>query len=156
MFETIYNDIDFGVSYKMTKGTISGMKVDEESKSITFSFVDNEMGELILSLPRGLISATEDDFVVMDAKSSQLIEYEIIESGRNHVTLKMALPEGLQELTIVGTSVVPEFGEIAIIVLVILIFMIIIMTRWHRFNFIRFDEKVVASQGCSNKNYSIG
>lgn len=144
MFETNYNDIDFGVSYKMTKGTISGMKVDEESKSITFSFIDNEIGELILSLPRGLISATEDDFVVMGAKSSQQIEYEIIESGRNHVTLKMALPEGLQELTIVGTSVVPEFGEIAIIVLVILIFMIIIMTRWHRFNFTRFDEKVVA------------
>ena len=130
MFESIYNQIGFAVSYLM-KGTISGMAVDEESNSITFSFIDNEAGEFIISLPRGLISASNGGFVVIDAATSEHIEYELIESGSNHVTLLMTLGE-IEALTIVGTSVVPEFGEIAIIVLVISILAIIVMTRYSR------------------------
>ena len=48
-------------------------------------------------------------------------------------TLKIPFPDGAEEIEIIGTFVVPEFGSIAIFILAIAVTSIIVMTR-SRFN----------------------
>jgi len=46
MFETRYNDLDFGVGYWMPEGEITQMNVDEDAKAITFSLSEEMEGRL--------------------------------------------------------------------------------------------------------------
>ena len=65
------------------------------------------------------------------------LEYEIIESTPQYVTLKLIIPADTNEVSIVGTSVVPEFQEIVILVLVVAILPIIVLSR--KFKKLTFD-----------------
>jgi len=112
--------------------------VNEESKSVTFSLDGVKEGEIMISLPRGLISALDEEFVVLVTGFQQEMEYAVVESTGEYVTLKMTLPEGTEELTIVGTSIVPEFGIMAIAILVVSILGIVVVTRKHRLGFEKF------------------
>jgi len=137
MFETRYNDLDFGVGYWMQEGEITQMNVDEDAKAITFSLSEEMEGRFILSLPRGMISADDDQFILIHPESSTPIDYQILESGVQFVTLEMTLPEGTNSITVVGTSIVPEFGGIAILVLVVAIVSILVITRTRQFEISR-------------------
>lgn len=138
MFETTYVDIDFGISYLMEEGSIRQMTVNEESISVTFRLDGVKEGEIMISLSRGLISALDEEFVVLVTGFQQEMEYEVVESTGEYVTLKMTLAEGTEELTIVGTNVVPEFGIMAIAILVVSILGIVVVTRKHRLGFEKF------------------
>ena len=129
MFETRYNDLDFGVGYWMPEGEITEMNVDEDAKAITFNLSNEMNGKFILSLPRGMISADDDQFILMNSDESESMDYDILESGEQYVTLEMTLPEGTNSVTVIGTTVVPEFGSIAILVLVVAIVAIIGLTK---------------------------
>lgn len=113
-----YNNMDFAIKYEMA-GTITGLKIDEESKSVTFVLEHVSGGELILRIPRSLVDALDENFVVFASASPQIqINYEVIGSTPDHYTLKMSLPENAHALTIVGSKVVPEFGIFAMLVLI--------------------------------------
>ena len=137
MFETRYNDLDFGVGYWMPEGEITQMSIDEDAKTITFSLSEEMGGRFILSLPLGMISASGNQFVLYDPVTSEEITYDVIESGVQFVTLEMTLPEGTNSITVVGTNVVPEFGTITILVLVVAIVSIVIITRTRQFEISR-------------------
>lgn len=129
MFDTKYNDLDFGVGYWMPEGQITQMDVDEEAKSITFGFSDKIKGRLVLSLPQGMISAEDDKFILLNPTTSQQISYEIIESGSQYVTLEMTLPEEIGSITVIGTNVVPEFGSVTLAILIISIISLVLISR---------------------------
>jgi len=129
MIETSVDDKDFGVSYKVSNGTIREINVNHESTSVTFKLENVTEGEIIISLPRELISALDNEFIVLVTGLEQEIEYEIVKSNVAYVTLKMTLPEGIDDLTIVGTSVVPEFGVMAMIILVVSLLSMIALTK---------------------------
>ena len=112
-----YNDVQFPIKYEMA-GAISGISVDEASKSVTFLLSEVSGGDALIQIPRSLIDATGDNFIVLVTASPQeQIEYQIISSTADHYTLQMDLPEGASSLTIVGTAVVPEFGFLAPLIL---------------------------------------
>ena len=137
MFETRYNDLDFGVGYWMQEGEITQMNVDEDAKAITFSLSQDMEGRFILSLPRGMISADGDQFILIHPGTSTPIEYEILESGVQFVTLSMTLPEGTTSITVVGTSVVPEFGTVTLAILIISILCIVVISRTKQITMIK-------------------
>ena len=83
----------------------------------------------MISLPRELITALNNEFIVLVTGMEQEIEYEVVKSNVYYVTLKMTLPEGVDDLTIVGTSVVPEFGVMAMIILVVSLLSMLALTR---------------------------
>lgn len=139
MFDTRYNDIDFTVGYWMPEGQITQMDVDEDSKAITFGFSDKISGRLVLSLPRGMITANDDQFVLLNPATSRQIIYEAIESGSQYVTLEMTLPEEMGSITVVGTNVVPEFGSFVLVILVISIIITIIILKTRQFPMIKLD-----------------
>jgi len=129
MIETTVDDKDFGISYKVSNGTIREINVNHESTSVTFKLENVTEGEIIISLPRELISALDNEFIVLVTGLEQEIEYEIVDSTEEYVTLKMTLPKEIDDLTIVGTSVVPEFGVMAMIILVVSLLSMIALTK---------------------------
>jgi len=133
MFDTRYNDIDFRIGYWIPQGQIKQIDVDEDEKSITFEFSQKVSGKVLLSLPRGMISAGNDQFVLLNPATSQRISYEVIESGSQYVTLETTLPTEMDSIMIVGTSVVPEFGAITTIVLLVAIIGIVTIIRTRQF-----------------------
>lgn len=121
-----YNDVQFPIKYEMA-GAISGINVDEASKSVTFLLSEITGGQATIQIPRNLVDATGDGFVVLVTASPQeQIQYRIISSTTDSYTLQMELPEGASSLTIVGTTVVPEFGFLTPLVLILAIIPIIL------------------------------
>jgi predicted secreted protein with PEFG-CTERM motif len=125
-----YNDVQFPIKYDMA-GAISGITVDESSKSVTFLLSGVSGGAATIQIPRTLIDATGDGFVVLvTASPEEQIEYRVISSTTDNYTLQMELPEDATSLTIVGTAVVPEFGFLASLVLSLAIIPIVLSRRF--------------------------
>ncbi len=104
----------FDVEYDFNR-VIADATVDEDQKSITFTLVgkpQNDDNTLTLYLSKDLISNPN----VIWADGESVINFEVIsEGGINKVTIPVT--ETTQQVTILGTSVVPEFGVLSTVVL---------------------------------------
>jgi len=121
-----YGGEGFEVDYILSTELDSEVKISPEDNTITFTIkgiiIENE--ELVfLALPEDLIN--EPILVEVDGVK----EPESVRSIRGEVA-KMTIPlkPGAKEISIKGVSVIPEFGVIAPLVLVISIISIIILT----------------------------
>lgn len=124
-----YNGVAFLVKYEMA-GVITGLEVNEDSKSATFLLDAVAGGESIVQIPRSLVDAAGDNFVVFVSASPETqLDYEILASNSEYYALKMTLPENAKTLTIVGTSVVPEFGILVMLVLTSSLMCVVLMHR---------------------------
>ncbi len=90
-------------------------------------------GQLTITLPRGLIDATigsEDDdfFVLVDGEE---VDFEEIATSTDR-TLTIQFPAGAEEIEIIGTMVVPEFGTIAALILAVAIISIVVVSARSR------------------------
>ena len=117
---------DFDVSYSITGGKVLGIIADIEAKSLLVSIETTSDGTLIITLPRELIDAKisgQDDsfFVLIDGEE---VEFEE-ESTDIDRTLTIHFQDGAEEIEIIGTQIVPEFGAIAALVLAVAIISII-------------------------------
>lgn len=121
-----YNGIQFPIKYDMA-GSITGIGVDESSKSVTFLLDYVTGGDLTLQVPRTLVDAIDENFVVLVSASPETqISYKVLASTEDYYTLKMELPENAQALTIVGSKVVPEFGAVAMLILIVALATVVI------------------------------
>jgi predicted secreted protein with PEFG-CTERM motif len=124
-----YNGASFLIEYEMA-GSISGIEVDEEARAVSLLLDSVSGGETLIKIPRSLIDAIDNNFVVMVTASPQTeIDYEIVASTPDYFTLKATLPENAVRLTIVGSHVIPEFGMISILILVVSIVGIVIILK---------------------------
>jgi predicted secreted protein with PEFG-CTERM motif len=117
---------DFDVSYSITGGKVLGITADVEAKSLLVSIQTTSDGTLTITLPRELIDAKingEDDsfFVLIDGEE---VEFEE-ETTSTDRTLTISFQDGAEEIEIIGTQIVPEFGAIAALVLAVAIISII-------------------------------
>ena len=119
---------DLSVKYSITNGKVIGIKADTQSKSLIVSIQTTGDGVLTITLPRALINATlptgQDDkyYVLVDGQEADFQETSTTTTDR---TLSIPFTDGTQEIEIVGTQIVPEFGPIAALVLAIAIVSII-------------------------------
>jgi hypothetical protein len=129
-----FGDTKFPIKYKMD-GNIVQTIIDIASKSVTFNLENVKDGELLIALPRTLVDAANNNFIILVTTSQeQEIEYEIVSSTDERYTLKMVLPEGSSKLTIQGTNVIPEFGLSSVLILVIVIVGTILFTEVRKLN----------------------
>ncbi|HET6458727.1 MAG TPA: PEFG-CTERM sorting domain-containing protein [Nitrosopumilaceae archaeon] len=119
---------DFSVSYSITNGKVTGIKADIQSKSLIVSIQTTGDGQLTIDLPRALIDSkksdnqTDDQFIVLnDNAEAQFTETPTITDR----TLTIPFTDGTEQIEIIGTWIVPEFGTIAALVLAIAIISII-------------------------------
>lgn len=103
----------FDVSYSFD-GELLAMATDQESTSLLIGIRDVKDSFFEISFPSELLSAKNAEFVVLvDGLET---DYSITYNS-NNPALRFPIPEGTEEIEIIGTSVVPEFpfGALAIL-----------------------------------------
>jgi len=135
----IPNSGTFDVGYTIRGGEVFSIWMDQSSYSVGVLLQDvNSNGNLILKLPTESFDAKTDgeniDFIVLISKENDptgqiQVEYEEIATGDNYRTIRIPLEEGDGEVVVVGTYVIPEFGSIVIIILVVAVSSAIIISK---------------------------
>lgn len=123
----------FEIEATLSNGVINSIEVDQEFKSVIISVTTRvgPDGELVITLPREVIDSRingdDDDFIVL--VNGVEVEYEETRTTANERELTIPVMAGTEEIEILGTSVIPEFGILAFLVLVLAVSGIIAVTR---------------------------
>ena len=121
---------DYELTYTISGGVLTQVSPDQEAESLIISVDSISNGTLFVQLPREVIDAKfgeEDDdfFVLIDGLETNFDEIKTA----NDRTLTIPFPEGTEEIEIIGTFVVPEFGTIALLILIISIVSVVALSR---------------------------
>lgn len=121
---------DFEINYAMSGGVIKQITPNLDEKSLIVELDSISNGTLSIKLPREIIDAKfgeEDDefFVILDGLD---VEFDETKAGKER-TLTVEFPKGTEEIEIIGTSVVPEFGTITILILMFSIISVIVVSK---------------------------
>jgi predicted secreted protein with PEFG-CTERM motif len=124
---------NYCVPYSISGGTVTGAKINKATTSMIININTSGDGILTLELPRKVIdtkSSTDPLFVLVDGEEAD--SEESVTSTTRTVTI--AFPNGAEEIEIIGTFVIPEFGAIAALILAIAIISIIAVSSKTRLN----------------------
>ena len=127
------------IGYEITGGKLLGITPDVDANSLIISIDATEDGTLTLTIPRSVLDAVlangDDDefFVLIDAEEAE--DYDEITTSTDR-TLTISFPAGAEEIEIIGTFVVPEFGTIAAMILAVAIISIIAVSAKSRLSII--------------------
>lgn len=127
------------IEYMITGGSVENMTIYGENQTLGVTLNSMSNGTLALRLPREVIDSktvegSDADFAAF-IDNAEYEEPGEIEPAENTRTLLIGFPAGAGSIDVIGTSVIPEFSTIAVIVLAIAIVGIVIATARHgRFN----------------------
>ncbi len=129
----------FDLQYTSSGFDIKDAELNQDRYSILIELTENSGGNLVLKLPReSFDSKTGDDtdeiFIVLVSKDNQsdnFIEVQIteIETTSDFRIISIQIEEDEKFIEIIGTYVIPEFGSIAIIILLIAITSAIVISK---------------------------
>ena len=125
--KSTYAGYDFDVWY-LADGQITSVQVDEEMGMISLELSGYTEGPITLSLSRAVIDASDNQFIIMTSPGD-LDDYEIAESTDSNVIFVFNPPTDTERIEIYGSKVIPEFGSVVLIVLVVSLLSIVIATR---------------------------
>jgi len=125
------------IGYEITGGKLLGIVTDFDANSLIISIDATDDGSLTLTIPRSVLDATingEDDdfFVLVDGEE---VDFDETTTSTDR-TLTIAFPAGAEEIEIIGTFVIPEFGTIAAMILAVAIISIIAISAKSRLSII--------------------
>jgi arylsulfatase A-like enzyme len=111
----------FNLKASLSNGHIQSIEVNPDFVSIIVSInTGDDDGEMVITLPRELIDArieADDAFIVL--VDGDEVESEEVETTGTERTLKIQIPANAQEIEIIGTKIIPEFGMLAVITLTV-------------------------------------
>jgi len=135
----IPNSGTFDVGYTIRGGEVEKITMNQERYSILVQTTVNSNGNLVLKLPRESFDAQSDGkdntFIILISKENigsknfMQVEYEEIATSSDYRTIRIPLEEGDKWIEVIGTYVIPEFGSIVIIILVVAISSAIIISK---------------------------
>ena len=135
----IPNSGTFDVGYTIRGGEVKDITMNQERYSLLVETTMNSNGNLILKLPRESFDAqsddTDDTFIILISKENDVqgdfvqSEYEEIGTGSDYRTIRIPLEEGDKFVDVIGTHIIPEFGSVVIIILVVAVSSIIIISK---------------------------
>ena len=135
----IPNSGSFDVGYTIRGGEVKDVVMNQERYSLVVETIMTSNGNIILKLPRDSFDAQNDDtdttFIILISKQNNAagdfiqVEYEEIAVSSDYRTIRIPLEEGDKWIEVIGTYVIPEFGSIAIIILVVAVSSAIIMSK---------------------------
>lgn len=122
----------FDVPYTIKGGTIKSMLVDPDILGVIVTIQADKDGSLTLDLARSWIDAkksdgTDDTYIILI--DGLEVPYQESSVGPNSRIVTIQFQEGDSDIEIIGTYVIPEFGPIVLVVLVVAIFSVVIATR---------------------------
>ena len=116
---------DNNLFYKITGGQVLKIVPDTDSISLIIQIETFSDGDLLITLPKTIIDTTEGDFFVL-VDGEETVFYA--EQTPDSWTLRIPFYNGSEEIEIIGTFVIPEFGTIAAIILAVAITSIILLS----------------------------
>ena len=136
----IPNSGTFNVGYTMRGGEVNDIQMVQERYSLLVAIDAVSNGNLILKLPKDSFDAQNDgehgDFIILVSKDHSYVEenfvqveYEEIAVSSDYRTIRIPLEEGDKWVEVIGTYVIPEFGSIVIIILVVSVSSAIIISK---------------------------
>jgi len=137
----IPNSGTFNVGYTIRGGEVKGITMNQERYSLLIETNMNSNGNLILKLPRESFDAkndgTDETFIILISKRTFVseieyfdqVEYEEIAVSSDYRTIRIPLEEGDNWIEVIGTYVIPEFGSIVVIILVVAVSSAIIISK---------------------------
>ena len=129
---TIQDSTDL-ISYEITNGKVINSIPDLDAVSLLLYIESTDDGSITLTIPRSVLDATinsEDDqfFVLVDGEE---VDFEEIATSTER-TLTINFLAGSEEIEIIGTFVIPEFGTIAAMILAVAIISIVAISSKSR------------------------
>ena len=129
---TIQDSTDL-ISYEITNGKVINSIPDLDAVSLLLHIESTDDGSITLTIPRSVLDATinsEDDqfFVLVDGEE---VDFEEIATSTER-TLTINFMAGTEEIEIIGTFVIPEFGTIAAMILAVAIISIVAISAKSR------------------------
>ena len=121
------------IGYEITGGKLLKVIPDVNANSLIISIDATSDGSLTLTISRSVMDATingddVDFFVLIDGEE---VNFDETVTPTNR-TLTIAFPVGAEEIEIIGTFVIPEFGTIAAMILAVAIISIVAITAKSR------------------------
>jgi predicted secreted protein with PEFG-CTERM motif len=129
---TVQDSTDL-VSYEITNGKIINVIPDLDAVSLLVDIESIEDGSITLTIPRSVLDATinnvdDEFFVLVDGEE---VDFEEITTSTDR-TLTIEFLAGSEQIEIIGTFVIPEFGTIAAMILAVAIISIIAISAKSR------------------------
>jgi len=145
----IPNSGTFDVGYTIRGGDVTKINMNLDRYSLLVETTMNTNGNLILKLPRESFDAQSDGkdttFIILISKEDSVagedlhytvtrlnfdqVEYEEIAVSSDYRTIRIPLEEGDKWVEVIGTYVIPEFGSVVIIILVVAVSSAIIISK---------------------------
>ncbi|MGV7226447.1 MAG: PEFG-CTERM sorting domain-containing protein [Nitrosopumilus sp.] len=131
----------FDVEYTIKGGTVENMVVDSEIFAVIVQIDALDEGTITLDLPREFIGAEKQDgkddtFIILIDGIEVGYQETLVQSDSRVITINFV--EGDSDIEIIGTYVVPEFGTIVMMILIVGIMATILITRKNFASIFRF------------------
>jgi len=110
------------LSYNISGGSVSSIITNSDDATLVVAIDASDDGELSITMKEQYITAFDDDSYFV------LVNNEEVWFSQDGNTLTIPFEAGTEKIEIVGSSVVPEFGTIAMVVLAVAIISIIVIT----------------------------
>lgn len=122
----------FDVEYTIKGGIVKDMIINSNNFSIEVEIESTDDGTITLNLPREFIGAEKQDgkddiFIILIDGIDVAYEESVVLSESRAITINFE--ENDSKIEIIGTYVIPEFGTMVMIILMVGIMTIIVSTR---------------------------
>ncbi len=136
----IPNSGSFELGYSIIGGEVRDIILNQDNYSILTEINADSNGNLVLKLPRENIESKTNDgmdeiFIILisktglDSEDFVEVQFEEIETGPDFRTVRIQFEEDDRWIKIVGTYVIPEFGTIVTMILLIAVTTTIVMYK---------------------------
>jgi predicted secreted protein with PEFG-CTERM motif len=118
------------VPYSISGGTVTSASINQKTTSLIININTSSDGTLTLEIPRTILDTKDSFFVFVDGEEADS-EEAVTDTTR---TVTIMFPNGAEEIEIIGTFAIPEFGAIAALILAVAIISIIAVSSRTRLN----------------------
>ena len=136
----IPNSGSFDLGYSIIGGEVKDITLNQDRYSILIEITTDSNGNIVLKLPRENIESKtsvggDEVFIVLISKTGldnedfTEVQFEEIETGPEFRTILIHLEEDDRWIEIIGTFVIPEFGTIVTMILLIAVTTTIVMYK---------------------------
>ena len=136
----IPNSGSFELGYSISGGEVSDIILNQDNYSLLIEFNAESNGNIVLKLPRDNIESKTNDsmdeiFIILisktglDSENFTEVQFEEIETGPDFRTVRIQFEEDDRWIKVIGTYVIPEFGTIVTMILLIAVTTTIVMYK---------------------------
>ena len=136
----IPNSGSFDLGYSIIGGEVRDIILNQDNYSILTEINADSNGNLVLKLPRENIESKTNDgmdeiFIILisktglDSEDFVEVQFEEIETGPDFRTVRIQFEEDDRWVKVIGTYVIPEFGTIVTMILLIAVTTTIVMYK---------------------------